>query len=691
MKEVGIDEVVNVRQAVQVITGLKGFSVFSGAQHLLDYLSREGGLIKPQRVTFQSRTELRGGQSMEVPVDFGYIVPFLPNLERNLLCDDIRDCVENPREHNPLLYKTLLDGHFYQSHPIFLKNKTPVAIVGYSDGIEVTDSASPRAGKHHVTLIYWTLANIHPELRSTDKVINLLAVVRTSSLNRVTWNKLLADFHSGLEKLASDEGVSFLIHRVPTVYHGLLLMWCGDTPAQANVGGFKESVSFAEKPCRQCLACRFYYLKITDAAQFELRTKESHEQHVAEVEAYTPPPAASRVRRVMGEESPDPSVRYGVNWRSTLMRAPHFDVTKCLVQDMLHLVPEGLEQLVTKIILVHIVKDKKSMSLADINERIEAIGKVFRRDRPSSRNTDEHLNKKTLRQSAAQMNNLFTLLPFILRKKSEDGHWHFAGDQQYLQLLLQLIKIMNLCMAYELTVGDSEKLEKKVSEFHGDLLKLNPDITMAKVHFLHHLTMQILLFGVLRQQACYRFEAHHAFFKRMLRITRNFINVLFSMALRHQTKQCQRMMQPNFLYEGHKYTVKKDLPVNVFDANVNLLKSIFPEAKKIQEINNLKMYGTLYSASKKRDCIILLSDSEMLPQFGKILEIFCVDNDRFGFVCQVMKTQCLRSELNAYEVSLSGLKTAVDACNLIFPHEITSIKWDGQWHVVVHGHRALLT
>lgn len=53
--------------------------------------------------------------------EYAYTVSFLPNL-KNLLCNDkVRSCVDNPRLKEKKIYRTVLDGSFYQNNGFFPK------------------------------------------------------------------------------------------------------------------------------------------------------------------------------------------------------------------------------------------------------------------------------------------------------------------------------------------------------------------------------------------------------------------------------------------------------------------------------------------------------------------------------------------------------------------------------------------
>ncbi|KAK3910325.1 Dehydrodolichyl diphosphate synthase complex subunit Dhdds [Frankliniella fusca] len=675
-----------MQDAVKELNLIKGLSIFQGTQDLVSYLESTGRFVKPTKLVFKSVNVPRpDGSVQQKDEEFAYCVPFTDQLSNILNCKDVLHCVENPRLSPAGTYHSLLDGSFYKNHPITKKHKNPLCFVLHSDGAELTDLGSSRAGEHGITNISWTLANIYPELRSTDRSINLLATVKTKWLNHERLGIILEDFIAVMQKLASDEGLKLRINNEEMVFYGFLSIVCGDHPAQGFIGGFKETVK-ADKPCRRCLAAKDVYLKETDISVFNLRTERIHKEHVKAVEEYVPGPP--RRKRRANEEHPDPSVRYGVNRRSHLMSVPHFEVTCCLVQDVMHLLPEGLLSHVCRLVLTHVVFVKKSLTLEVIRDRISEFSKSLRVDRPNSNITNKHL-KEGLRQSSAQMRKLSILLPLVLRKKEAEV-FTFAGDMQYLNLLILTLRIMNLAMAFDLKDSDVDSLKKLISDFHKLILEIDPDIAMGKLHFLHHLPEQIKLFGVLRQQACFRFEAHFAFFKRITKITKNFVNSLLTLSVRHQTRQCHYIMQPSFLYTGHKFGKVEDFPLSIHEPDINMLKvtMCIQNLQKIQETSRITIHSATFTPGQS--VVLIDSTKSPLPKFARVQKINIL-NDKIGFVCQNLKTLRFAEDLHAYEVQLRPSKTYLEVEKLAFKQEILSIRSENKWLVIPQNHRALLT
>lgn len=144
-------------------------------------------------------------------------------------------------------------------------------------------------------------------------------------------------------------GHTFLLHGEEIKLQGTLIAFVGDTPALAEVGGFKKSVGPAFRKCRECMATQkqmqqyvrvlfFIILSIIRIyssqrqIKFRLRNHDTHLQHCQYIEG----------EEVSISEREHFSKVYGINRCSLLTSVPDFDVTKQLPQDIMHVLFEGI-------------------------------------------------------------------------------------------------------------------------------------------------------------------------------------------------------------------------------------------------------------------------------------------------------------------------------------------------------------
>ncbi|XP_011859325.1 PREDICTED: uncharacterized protein LOC105556825 [Vollenhovia emeryi] len=401
--------------------------------------------------------------------------------------------------------KSVLDGQYYKSHNFFKSTPNSLAIILYYDEVEVTNPLGSHT--HKMSMFYWSLANIYPEWRSSFRAINLLAIAYYTDIVNGGLNKILDKLVSEI-KVMQNEGITVHINGMEKSYKGSLLMVTGDTPASAFLGGFKMSVS-ADKPCRTCMTdqdrWRMYFIE----KAFTLRNMESHLNHLEIIEE---PDMLQGTREYWKKH-------FGVNTRSKLIDIPHFDVTRCLVQDIMHVLCEGVLEAETRLLINFYIQEKK-ITLQALNNRITSFNYGhLQKDKPSLIKTC-HL-KTNLKQTAAQMLCLAHVLPFLINdnlfheNRSEDN---VINDR--LLVHIRLLQITNICFAYEVTKNDATYLAKLIQVFLTQFDILYPNSMVPKFHFLIHIPRQLILFGPARQQFCMRFEAAHAWFKT--RIIRNF-------------------------------------------------------------------------------------------------------------------------------------------------------------------------
>ena len=119
-------------------------------------------------------------------------------------------------------------------------------------------------------MFYYTIGNIRPELRSTQRTIQLIACVTSKNIEKYGYQAILKPFIDDVNKLARVllfiNSLTFLIIlynqlqdgiRIPNtdvVLHGTVLLLLADTMAAHQLCGFKVGVGRALRKCRDCNA-----------------------------------------------------------------------------------------------------------------------------------------------------------------------------------------------------------------------------------------------------------------------------------------------------------------------------------------------------------------------------------------------------------------------------------------------------
>ena len=194
------------------------------------------------------------------------------------------------------------------------------------------------------------------------------------------------------------------------------------------MGGFKEGVGGAEKPCRCCNISKNDLSKYDCHEKCSPRSMEEHKRHIQALEV-----SSTNDRQLLSQ-------RIGVNGRTFLSDVPFFDVTKCILQDPMHILLEGIVKVELKLILLHLMEQNVT-SLVSLNRSIANFeySNSERNDRPQ-RFERKHLQRGVnLPQTAANILVLLRVLPFIVGPAVTD-------DDQYWNNFIRLVKIVQLSL-----------------------------------------------------------------------------------------------------------------------------------------------------------------------------------------------------------------------------------------------------
>jgi hypothetical protein len=646
---------------------------------LESYLAQHMKFLSPVAIELGRRWvwKTRPAVDLVLKVFNAFTIPLLPNLKRLLENDDVRSCVDNPLNGGDT-YKTVLDGRYFRTHPFFSTNEKPLGIIFYYDELTVNNPLSSRI--HKLGMFYWSLANVYPKYRSTLRAVNLFAVARYPDMVKFQgMQKILEQFVEEINQLQT-VGIDIRVGGNVKNYKGSLLMVCGDTPASAWVGGFKKSVA-ATKPCRRCMAGEDDIFNFFHESQFVLRTMPSHEDHLRTIMD----PALNGGNRNFWKQ------RFGINERSPLLDIPGFDVTKCMVQDIMHVMSEGVVEVALRQFIKYCTTNEL-FSIRTLNTRIANFDYMHLvKDKPSPITTD-HLDNK-LRQTASQMICLAHVLPFLVRDLLiEEGGGEEGPAYERLLCHIKLLQIVNVCFSFEFREDDVDFLGHLIQSYLPHFKQLYPDAMVPKFHFLIHVVKQILDFGPLRQQWCMRFEAAHAWFKSVVKAVRNFLNMPWTCSYRHELLRCFELSgsgNPNskrFLYQGHIVRSGHNIMLlqhELAEMLFPLLGEIDRQTYRLTITEEITVHGTTY---KKGSVILLECDEFELPKFGVVKEIIVCD-DNFFLVYNSCRSITFFDHLNAYLVDVNNEERGVrDVSTLTHPHSLSIFKFQDRKFVPLLYH-----
>ncbi|KAK3917647.1 33 kDa chaperonin [Frankliniella fusca] len=654
--------IIRVEDVINFFQFLDGQNIFEGVQtsYRQKWYEKE---MWPEHLEFRKiilkwKTVMHKDKIVEVPKDFGYRVSFYHQLHILLQNDEVLKCIDHPKPSLQNKFTSILDGYIYQSHEVVKLDPHALAFILYVDDVACTDVLSSYQD-HGIRNYSWTLANIYPELRSTLRTINLLALANAKVAKKYKNEPFLRDFIFWINKLSSKEGVTFKIKNVDRVFHGFLLIVIGDLPASGNIGGFKESAS-AKCPCRTCFVCLEDICNFLSEDDVVLRNQQLHKEQLQMMkEANDDNISLDQEERIIFSDSEDDlpqekrplcaqaaqlSTKFGINDESCLLKLTHFDCCRSMPHDIMHVFLEGILKSECHYILQDSIGPKK-LSLAEVNFFLENYDyEQWKTDKPSPIET-KHM-KSGLRQNSSQVLMLSTLLPFVVQEHC---------DEKKLQNFVLLLMIFNLCLSHEIEVQDIDCLKKMIREYLEHFNILYPNKFVPKHHFLIHLPTQIYLFGPLTEQWAMRFEAFHSQMKRLTKVLHNAKNLVFSLMTRLLSKRSLELRQlgANFL--------SKDILVPNISSETTLDNLMFQEcilqvtrglqaSSKLLVLKTLKFHGAKYEPGA---LLHILDKKNTLPTFGVVCEIYGLEGRYYVIYHEVITLRATKV-LNAYQFMFSS-------------------------------------
>ena len=416
------------------------------------------GYVKPRPVKLGSKviTQTKKGQHNFIQKDvYGYVVPFKEQLSALLSQPEVAAELQNPSGKIDSFYcYDVQDGSYYQNHPLVKQHGDETLIFSlYADDFEVVNPIGSHRKKHKLTAFYWTLLNVPAHHRSKLSFIQLAALVKSRDMRKYGSRQLLADFVKAMQDL--EKGITLQINNQDVQYHGFLLLVQGDTPAAQYLGGFKEGVGQAHKPCRTCEVTKEDLHKSRTPEDYPLRDEEEHRDRVQHLETLSKPAFLYW------------SKTYGITGSGCLFDIPAFSLTKCIMQDPMHLLLEGILRYELSCLLTELIEVKHYFTLQVLNQRIEQFdySREEKRDRPQAIDKSHLKPGSVFAQSAQSMWVLVKNLPFLVGGLIEEGDEHW-------RCFLLLLQITVLSVSSVASPYTMKTLKYIIVEHHDLFVKL---------------------------------------------------------------------------------------------------------------------------------------------------------------------------------------------------------------------------
>ena len=616
LQQAGID-ISAVDGLETLLSGPNPFSqsmqVLKNENHQRQFFKNHFGLVEPVEY-------LLGRDSNGRKETYQY-VPIIDTL-RALLChQDVLAEVMNGHKSVEVdgIMRDYCDGSIYKENNFFSENPNGLQIQLYCDDYQAANPLGNRVKRCKITGIYFVLGNLRPKHRSKLHVIQLAILCKASLVKKYGFAEILQPLIHDLKTLA-EYGVQVEVNGESMSFKGCVTYLSGDNLACHSLGGYFESF-IARRPCRYCRVTKDILRTAVNVDIFPMRTRSSYDRNTTLVEA------DSSLART-----------YGIKNRSPLNELPHFHVIDGLPPDLAHDLFEGVVPEILTHIICHFAREGL-YTLDDLNQKLESFPYEGsdKTNKPLPMSTT--VAAFTVKQTAAQTWCLLRLLPLLL------GDMVPKGDPVW-TVLLTLLECVDLICSEQQTRGSVAYLTVLVEQFLESYMHHFPEEHIRpKGHYFLHYAHLILKFGPLRHCWTLRFEAKHSYFKQVAGPLKNWRNLCFTLAKRHQLMQCMYNKKNEFLDASQMEEIGgKMLHIsNLCDDIKCTFQKLIPEQDSIYTAEKVKLCGMTY----ERNCFVVLKVDGHDIDVGKILQIFII-NGIARFWCRLWSVSHMNEHFHAY-------------------------------------------
>lgn len=586
-------------------------------------------------------------------------VPILQQLSEILKDRDIQEIVfRSARDCGSTgQYTSFRDGSHFKKNAFLFEEELRLSLLLYCDDFEICNPLGTSRKKHKVTGVYWVLADIPSILRSTLSSIYLTVLCKADEIKRFGYPQVLDPLLNDLKRFEED---GLYVPCLGKTIKGTVFSLIADNLGAHSVAGFVESFS-GSYVCRFCTGERsqFQELEVRTGA-FSGRTKQ---QYQLDVEAALSSNTHSR----------------GVKRHCAItQKLNHFHVTTGYPPDVLHDLLEGIVPVELALCLDILIK-KKYFSLEELNRIVKQFPYKWKDRTNCPQGIPPNLTaRKTIGGNAHENWCLLRLLPLMIGPKVSE-------EEQAWQLLMTLKDVVELVMSSIHTDQSIGYLESLIAEHRHRFSSVFPhEKLIPKHHFIEHYPQLIKAFGPLVSLWTMRFEAKHSFFKKIVRQTSCFRNILKSMAKKHQAMIAYHLHGSNVKKPAVSVSKMSKIPSVLVNENIQqFLSQTCPDQTVVHMTNKAEFQGTNYSIGM----ILAYGSTGGLPDFVEILQILIL-RDSLAFVVK-LQSSWYCEHLRCFKLESTSIVKVVEQAQLVDTYPLTAYAVEGGRMISLKHHICL--
>lgn len=501
-------------------------------------------------------------------------------------------------QSDEIQYKSFYDSINYK-YNLQLSKECAISLILYVDDFEICNPLGTSRKKHKIFGVYWVLGNLPSSFHSSLSNIYLAALINSEDVKCYGYDSVLKPL---LDDLTILEQQGLFIAKLGKTLKGFVHCVVADNLGAHSIAGFLEKFS-GKYVCRFCTAENVdIQTKEVNSGAFCVRTEDIHVSHLKAIEEKT----------LVNH--------FGVKRKCVLSEhLSYFNVTQSFPPDIAHDLFEGIISVELALCLTVLIS-KRYFTLGDLNEAITTFPFKWtdKTNRPH-RVPITYATKRTIGGNAHENWSLLRFLPLLVgtRVPSNEPAW---------QVLCELKDIVELVVAPFHTEDSISYLDFKISEHRTVFKEVFPhEKIRPKHHYLEHYPQLIRQFGPLVALWTMSFESKHSFFKRVIRHTNCYKNVLYSLAQRHhQFQTAYNLYMCRFAKPFLEVTNVSTLPLDVINEDIALaVKQKHPHMDNVNLAKNVSYSGFNYRIGM----VVAHGSLAGLPEFWEIVHMIVLQEE----------------------------------------------------------------
>lgn len=486
-------------------------------------------------------------------------------------------------------------GSMFATNPIFSTNQNAIQIQLFTDEFDPCDPLKSISGVHKVIAFYFQIRNLPRQYLSKLDSIYLVALCNSNDLKNeyMSVNNILEVIVNDIKIL---ENVGITIGDVNL--KGGLLNMCFDNLGANICLGLSGSFS-ANYYCRFCETKKELCQKMTSENSVSLRTRTKYEEIIANIKDM---PALS-----LNESC-------GIKSYCALNDLRSFHMLENWSVDIMHDVLEGCAQFLLNNITAFCI-DNKIVSARNLEDKILFFnyGAQHKKDIPRKINVE----KRSIHLSAAQTYCLMLYIPYILDEYREklSKIWETFETMQ---------QIVTIIFSTQIKESDIIRLTDLIEAHLTSVMEIFKIKLLPKHHFLVHYPSVIRKMGPIIFTWAMRMEAKHCVFKNIARKTKNFIDINYTLAHKHQ----EMLAFNDFIHvEGITFGKIKENFINLddFEKYCDVLGALQVDVNQFMVINSATHDGIKYKSG-----FLIHVNSVFYP-----IDYILTTGDQFWLLCDI--------------------------------------------------------